>query len=92
MKIFGDGNGDLHGVRIADVAVGGDDDGTGGCAFGNARDQKGVGADDDGSFEVAEFHFGAMQFLRTQAGARDAEFASGKRAMRARPSQCAVRR
>ena len=91
MKIFSDGNRDLHGVRIADVPVGGDHDGTGGCAFGNTRDQKAVGADDDGSFEVAKFHFGAMQFMGTQSGARNAEFASGEGAERARPFQCAVR-
>src|SRR5579864_840381 len=38
VKIFGDGDGDLNGVRVANVAVRGNYDGARGSAFGDARD------------------------------------------------------
>ena len=78
MKIFGDGDADLDGLRIADVAVGGDDDWSGDCAFGDARDEKRVRADDEGSFDFAELDFGTVQVGRAEAGAGDADLASGK--------------
>ena len=53
------GDRNLDSVRIADVAVGGDDDRAGGGSLGNAGDHEAVGADDDRAFEFAELYFRA---------------------------------
>src|SRR5580658_2429471 len=79
MKIFGDGHADFHGMGIADMAIGRDHDGARGRSFGDARDQKSLGADDNGSFKVAKVYFRTVEFVRPQARAGDAEFASGER-------------
>ena len=55
-----------------------DDDRAGGCTIGNAGDQECVGTDDDRSFDFAELDLRALQFWRPQAGAGDANFASGR--------------
>ena len=72
VKVLRDGHRDFNGMRIADVAVGRDHDGAGGRSFGYARDQKRVGADHNGSLDLAELHFRATQLRRPQAGAGDA--------------------
>ena len=78
MEILGDRDCDLHRLRVADVSVGCDNDWTGSRAFGNACYNECVGADDDRSFVVSEFNFGAPQLRWAQAGAGDAQFAPGQ--------------
>ena len=52
---------------IADVAVGADNDRTGGRVVGDAGDYEVVGADQDRGFDLAEAHAGAAEFVRAQA-------------------------
>src|SRR5579863_3758206 len=78
MKILRDRHGHFNGMRITDVAIVRDDDGAGYGSFGNTRNHEAIGADDDGAFEFPELYFRAQKFLRTQASAANAHFASGE--------------
>src|SRR5208283_101824 len=63
---------------IALVAIGGNYDLTRGSAFGNARDDELLRADDDGAIHVAEAHPRAAQLMRTQTAAGNADLATGQ--------------
>src|SRR5258708_30687284 len=62
VQTLGDGNCDSDSMRITNVTVSRDDDGTGAGAFGDASDQERVGTDYNGAFDLAELHTGTVQF------------------------------
>src|SRR5450755_1391155 len=73
VKILGDWHSNFDGVGIADVTVCRDHDRARCSAFGYAGNQKRIGADDDGCFEITKLYERTVKILGPQAGAADAE-------------------
>ncbi len=78
MEAVRDRNGDLDGMRIADVSVGTDDNVAGSGSVGNAGDDEVVGTDEHRAFHFSEAHAGTAEFVGMEAFAADANFASGQ--------------
>ncbi len=87
IQVVGDGDRNLDGVRVADMAIGSSavrahGDRTGGCAIGHARYEEIVGTDKDCAFDLAEMHAGPAQLVGTKALSRNSNLPSGQRERR----------
>src|SRR4029077_1102353 len=67
MEVLRDWNRNFDSLSVAHMPVGGDDHLTGGRAVRDPDDEKGIGADDDGTFVFAELDLRSNKFRRAQS-------------------------